>query len=63
MNQRDTNGENVKNVCLREDRPQNCLFRVDDVKNVDTCVVAFMTDSQETSKFFQFVSQNLKWHP
>ena len=51
MTEKDTGRENAKNVCLREGRPPNCLFRVDDVKNVDTCVVEFAGNSQEASEF------------
>ena len=52
MTQRDTSEENVKNARLREDRPPNFLFRIDDMKNVDARVVKCTGNSQETSKFF-----------
>lgn len=62
MTQRDFGGENVKNVRLREERSPNYLFRVDDVKNIDTCVVEFAGNSWE-KRIFSIHQLNPKRRP
>ena len=52
MSQRNAGRENVKNVLLREDCHPNCLFRVDNVKNVYTYVVEFTSNSRKLANFF-----------